>query len=343
MRISGGASTPDASATSARQCVEVDVEDFHHPPLVGGQRCRLQVGEQPLDLLDGPLLDQALEGEPPSDESDRGDEHLCVVAAQLGGRRRHGRRAEVDEAEVTVVDDEMLLVELAVHEPVVVQRGEELPELAEPRARLGAGEDRVRGRVDLAGTVDLTEPVGLDQQRATATQHQQGVIGGGGPGGHHGVRRDAGLRCQERHECLVLDLTEAAEADGRAGLAQPDRPPHRRHQRGVVGIAPVQLHDQFAPVGPLSCDREEARVLTVRCPQLGDVDLQIGQRETDIVETGSTGARSDDQVDDRSRAGSRQQRRQYTQRGTRTQCDGSDRTERDDRVAETPGRSDEMG
>ena len=222
------------------QRVEVDVEDLHHPPLVGGQRRRLQVREQSLDLLDGSVLDQALERQLPSDESDRGDEELRIVTAQLGGRRRHGRSAEVDEAEVTVVDDEILLVELAVYEPVVVQGGEELPELAEPWTRVGAGEDRVRDAVDVA------EAVGLDQQRAAATQDEQGVVGGGGPGGHHGVGGDTGLRGEERHQCFVLDLTQPAETDGRTGSgaarssATPSTPARRRGRRARTASRSVR-------------------------------------------------------------------------------------------------------
>ena len=338
-RISDQRGSLDAGSAShvGTEIVEVDVEDLQHPPLIGGERGRLQVGEQPFDLLDRPMLDQARQGQLLSDEPDRGDEQLRIVTAQLGGCRRHGRSAEVDEAQTTVVDDEMLLVELAVDEPVVVQGGQESPELAEPWQRLGVSEDR------FGCDVDLTEAVVLHERRARAAQHEQCVVAGGGSRSHHGVGGDAGLRSKQRHQRLVFDLTEATETNGRSGLAQPDRPPHRRHQRGVVGVAPVQLHDQFAPVGPPSGDGEEAGVLPVGRPEVGDVDVHVGQRETDVVEAGPAGARSDDQVHDRSCAGGRQQRGEHTQRRARPECNGGDRTQRDDRVAETPGRPDQVG
>ena len=42
------------------QLVQVDVEHLHHPPLVGGQRRRLEVGKQPFDLFGRSMLDEAV-------------------------------------------------------------------------------------------------------------------------------------------------------------------------------------------------------------------------------------------------------------------------------------------
>ena len=187
----------------------------------------------------------------------------------------------------------MVGVEGAVDDSVVVQCGEERPELLEPWTCVGAGEDS-RRRVGSG-----VEPAGLDEQRAVAAQHQHCVVGGGGSRGHDCIGGDAGLRGEQCHQCLVFDLTEAAEPDGRAGAAQPDRAPHRRHQCGVVGIAPVQLDDQLTSVSPSSGHREETGVLSVGRSQLGDVDLHVGQGEPHVVEARSTGARPDDQMHDR--------------------------------------------
>ncbi len=110
------------------QLVEVDVECLHHPSLVSGERGRLEVREQPFDLVEGSLLDESFDGEVPPEQPDRRGEELRVVAAQLRRCRRDGGAAEVDDTEPTVVEDEMVLVELAVGDPVVVECREQFPE-----------------------------------------------------------------------------------------------------------------------------------------------------------------------------------------------------------------------
>ena len=282
------------------------------------------------------MIEQALERELGSDEPDRRDEQLRIVAAQLSGSRCDSGGAELDEAESAVVDDEVFLIEHAVNEPVVVQGRQQLPQLAKPRSGVCVGEDRVRRDVDVA------EAVRWDQRCAGSAQDEQRVVGGGRSRGHHGVGGDPGLRRKERHQRFVLDLSESAEPDGRTGLTEPDRAPHRRHERRVVGIAPVQLHDQFATIGCPSGHGEIAGILTVRDAQLSDVDLHVGQRESDVVEARPTGARSDRQVHDGRCARGRQQRCRDAQRRTRAEGNRSDRAEHDDDVAEPPGRPHEV-
>ncbi len=154
------------------------------------------------------MLDESFDGEVPPEQPDRRGEELRVVAAQLRGCRRDRGTAEVDDTEPTVVEDEMVLVELAVRDPVVVECREQFPEFTEPTTRLVAGEDRGRG------ALRVTEPVGFDEQRARAPQHEHGIVGVRGPCDHDRVRGDTGLRGEQRQQGLVFDLTQSTEADG---------------------------------------------------------------------------------------------------------------------------------
>ncbi len=248
------------------------------------------------------MLDESFDGEVPSEQPDRGGEELRVVAAQLRGCRRDGGAAEVDDTEPAVVEDEVVLVELAVRDPVVVECREQCPELTEPTTRLVAGEDRG------GGALRVTEPVGFDEQRAGTPQHEHRIVGVRGSCDHDRVGGDTGLRGEQRQQGLVFDLTKSTEADGGAWLAEPDGSPHGRDERSIVGVAPVQLDDQVTAVGAAGGDGEVAGVLTVGGAEFGHLDLHVRQCEPDVVEARPPGARPDGQVHDRCRAGGREQR-----------------------------------
>ena len=57
-------------------------------------------------------------------------------------------------------------------------------------------------------------------------EHEDGVVVGRRAGGHHRLGQHAELRCEQRHERLVLDLLQAAEAQRGTRLAVPEAAPH---------------------------------------------------------------------------------------------------------------------
>jgi hypothetical protein len=143
----------DRSGHLGAQVVEVDVEHPQHPPLVGGERCRLEIRQQVGDLLHGALFEETRERELGPEQPDRGHEELHLVASHLGGSRRHRSGAELHETQTSVVDDQVLLVELAVHESAVVQGVEQLPQPMELSMGLDVIDDRVGRLLDVAEAV----------------------------------------------------------------------------------------------------------------------------------------------------------------------------------------------
>ena len=98
---------------------------------------------------------------------------------------------------------------------------------------------------------------------ADGPQHQQCVVARRHARGHHRLGPHSGLRGEQRDEALVRDLGASPEPDRRTRLAVPDRPPQRREELGVVGIASVHLHDERFPVSVLRLHEEETCLLTV--------------------------------------------------------------------------------
>ena len=265
--------------------VEVDAEPAQGPPLVARQRDRLQVRQDRRDLVVGAVGDQGADRLGPAGQHDRGNEHLGVVGAELFGARCHAGAPEVDESEGLVDDDQMLLVDRAVGDPGAVERVDELPQLAQRRPRLWAAEPAI------GWCVRADHTVGFDEQRPGPAQDEQGVVGLGGAGDHHGVGGDPCLPGEQREQRLVLHLSQAAESDGRSGAAEPDRALDRREHRRVVGVTSVDLDDQLAAVGCGGGHRELAGRLAV-----GDADRRRrharGRRARSARRRGSAARRS---------------------------------------------------
>ncbi len=94
----------------------------------------------------------------------------------------------------------------------------------------------------------------------------------------------------------MLDLLEPAEAQRRSRLAVPDRAPQRREQRGVVGVAPVDLDDEGLTRLALGVHQELSSGLTVCGSERAGRNAQLGERALDRRETRTTGARTEHEV-----------------------------------------------
>ena len=204
--ISSGASAPTLVAAALAQLVEVEVVGAHTATLCRRQRRRLQVGQDRPQAVVADRLARRGDGLLRADEQRRRGERLHLVAAPLGLRRRHRRPAEVLQAEPSVVDDDVLVVDLAVGHPRAAETIDQRPQVVDEPGRL----DRVPA---------------LGEGHAAAAQHEHGVVLDGRAGGDDDVRGDALLVGEQREEGLVLDLLEAPEAQRGIRLAVPDGAP----------------------------------------------------------------------------------------------------------------------
>ncbi len=147
-----------------------------------------------------------------------------------------------------------------------------------------------------AGSAGSTGAAPSASTRPVRCEHEQGVIAGGRARRDDGVGQHPRLTCEQRQERLVLDLLEAAETHGRSRLAVPDRPPQRREQRGVVGVAPVDLDDERLTRLALGVHEELSSGLTVGGSERADRHPQLGERAPDRREARTTGARTEHEV-----------------------------------------------
>ena len=260
--------------------VEVEIAVPNALVLPGSERGPLDVRQHRGQFVRADRRERRLHRPLLTDHQRRRHQCLDLVRASLGDGRGDRCAAEIDDPDVASDDDEVPVVQLAVGDSGRVEGAEQLPQL---------GDD---------GVV-VERNVRLRNDRAAPPEDEQGVVldrRAGGDDAVGGHARLSGKQCQKR---LVLDLLEPSEPQRRSCFAVPDGAPQRRHQSGIVGVAPVHLDDEAFALAVRGIDHEEAGLLTIGRPEPGRRNPELGERRPDEGETGTPCARTKGEVGDR--------------------------------------------
>ena len=183
---------------------------------------------------------------------------------------RDGRAAEVDEPDDAVGQDDGGRIDLLMGDLCLVEERERTPRseqerIVDPRRRRSAAASASPRRTSSASSSIVAAAVTTSRVARPARSGE------------------------ERDERLVLGRLQAAESERHAAAAVPDASPEGGDELVVVGVAPVDLHEQ-RPAGIV----DAAHVEDARDLLLGDLEprgrhTELGESRLDVVEAGSPG------------------------------------------------------
>ena len=144
---------------------------------------------------------------------------------------------------------------------------------------------------------------------------------------------------EQRHERLVLHLSEAAEPEARTFAAVPQGTPERGEELPVPRIPPVHLDQELLPVGSDRLDQGDARRFQRRVPEVGRLHAEIAQRGRDLVERQTSGGGAEREVQDRARPEADQEPGHHPDGQRDAERDAGERADRHDPAADEPDRA----
>ena len=160
----------------------------------------------------------------------------------------------------------------------------------------------------------------------------------GHPGGDDRQHVDAAALGHQGQERLVFDLLEPARADMRRLASMPDRRPGRHQQLPVARVAAVDLHLEGATVRIGRRGQPGAARLERCVPQIRRLDVEVLERERDLIECEAAGRRAERQVHDRGGAQSDQRPGDHADRERDAEGDPRHRARHHDPTPDEPQR-----